>query len=96
MIIKVTQDHIDWGKANSCIHCPIAIALRDYYSPISKTFGVDTGFVHIKPWTDKIKICELPKEAQSFISNFDSYDENPYKTPPKPFEFHLSAEVFML
>ena len=82
MIIKVTQEHIDKGKANSACECPIALAM------ISAGFiGVLVDGVHIYVglWLmgGKVSKSHTPTSARMFIHKFD------LRESVEPFEFNL-------
>lgn len=96
MIANVTQEHIDKGIRRSCTECPVAMCLQEY----NPHLRVDGTFISIR---DKFGVpdyalpivCLLPLEAFQFINNFDCHPDNPWRTKPEPFSFHISAEAFM-
>lgn len=78
MKIKVTQDHIDRGKAFNCGYCPVALAIREQ----AETVAVSRREVRITAWH-----YDLPRSAQRFIDRFD------LRKPVKPFTFILKEAL---
>ena len=77
MKIKVTQVHIDLGKKENCILCPIALAF------------LDLGYKEIHVYREFVLADELafdlPDNARVFIDDFDC-DRH-----VEPFEFKIEA-----
>jgi len=84
MIVKVTQHHIDTGKAGNCRHCPIALAF------------FDLGFKSVYVGKSRITLSKIldapswecieytaPELAIEFIDTFDS------NLKVSPIEFEL-------
>lgn len=74
MLIRVKQEHIDKGKPNNCIRCPIALALYDQvpfkYGIYVMGFGIVIDSVTYK----------LPTKIKQFIEDFDKLlDVNPFE-----------------
>jgi len=74
MKLKVTQEHIDNGKAG-CFICPIAIAGREQIEGVGI---VEVGSLSLFTYHEESDEQErglieykLPKEAQQFIRKFD-------------------------
>lgn len=96
MIIHVTQEDIDNGIKGSSASCPIALAVK---REISKSHQVWVGangiVIEIKtPWWKRIfsnelydyKKISLPKKAEGFVINFDSYND---ASITRPFDFEI-------
>jgi hypothetical protein len=72
--IKVTQDHINRGKAFNGGYCPVALAIREQTQNVSvnnREVRITGGCYH------------LPRSATRFITNFDRHKS------VKPFMFLL-------
>ena len=84
MEIKVTQDHIDNGVADSCFECPVALALVD-----AGVQGVSVNQVRIE-YTRYGGVCSIqtPEEVSGFIFDFD--DET-VRHECRPFTFELDC-----
>jgi len=79
--ITVTAEHIARGVADSCDHCPVALAIREAL-PHGPGLWVDSAHVTVgKPghWTE----VDLPDTVTHFIEAFDGGD------PVRPFTFDL-------
>ena len=91
MIIKVTQKHIDEGKPEDSCHCPVALAINDFFRP-----DID-GYLHAEVFGDRVDIIttgvertyRLPDIAEEFVSDFDDPDIG-----VGPFEFQLDMASF--
>jgi hypothetical protein len=96
MIIQVTDEDIANGVRNSCIACPIAIAIKRLVPPnIYVSVAEDIEFWRFGQETGTVAL--LPAEAGDFIAEFDTTDaDQDYTSGFKPFQFHLSAECFMV
>lgn len=75
--IEVKQEHIEAGKHEDCIRCPIALAIREVVSP---EFWVHVGAGRA---TIQGEAIWLSTPARMFIKRFDGR----YKV--KPFAFDL-------
>lgn len=86
-IIKVTQADIDRG-GKMCNDCPIALAMQrhGYIQPL--VGGVWTQFNVIGDLRDDKRTVKTPKDARSFIYNFDTRG----KRAVAPFAFDLFSE----
>lgn len=80
--IKVTQRHIDTGKAVNEFYCPIALAMRDV-----GLVQAEVGDTHAF-YGYGLHRCEmpLPKEARDFIREFDND-----RRAALPFEFEAES-----
>lgn len=76
MIIRVTQEHIDKGKAGLCSLCPIALALKDAGF---KDSWAGSGTLK----NNKNTICITPQSCYDFMVHFDAGDL------VSPFEFEI-------
>jgi len=84
MIVKVTKNHIDRGKPDSCYNCPIALALHEADYAVSYMVTVSPVHVHLEFSGIETEMdLPLPQIACDFIDDFD----NGRKV--KPFEFEL-------
>lgn len=66
--VNVTQEDIETGIANDCLHCPIALAIsRELPSSFPKVRNSNAGLLgRFSGWAD------LPVQAQTFIELFDA------------------------
>lgn len=80
MKITVTQEHIEDGKAEDELACPIALALRQQTNEDLAVFSFDAFRSGVS------KSIPLPKIASDFINAFD------YDKPVEPFTFDLPIE----
>ena len=96
MKIKVTQEHIDNGKA-SCFSCPIALAGKEQIKGVGI---VEVGSLSLFTYhneSDERDLIEhkLPKKARQFVRKFDDYRGHPLAQDrfkcPEPFEFELGV-----
>jgi len=88
--VKVTEEHIAHGYAESCTKCPIALAIREQV----KLDKEQTIFV--RPYVatiyynkdESLKFVSylLPEAAHQFIKTFDKGRE------VEPFEFEMKEE----
>ncbi len=91
LILEITQEDIDKGKAGNCSLCPIALALMRKFNLDPSEDSLDYARVgltmaSIFPVMDrerKPQYFNMPDEASEFIKDFDS------KLPVKPFSFTL-------
>lgn len=78
--ITVTEEHIKKGKRQSCIECPIALAIND-----AAVFSTRAVVKHVSVREDNsLLTIPLPRKATSFIYHFDAAE------PVEPFSFHLN------
>ena len=83
--VNVTQEDIETGIANDCLHCPIALAI--HRSLPGSVPRVRIGGVTL--WgCNSSGVATLPDEAQSFIYHFDD------GVVGAPFQFILTFHEF--
>jgi hypothetical protein len=76
--ITVTAQHIAEGVRESCVRCPVALAIADAFPGVP--FWV--GSAHFFLEEEEVEI-DLPADAKEFISSFDD------SRPVEPFSFTL-------
>ena len=81
MKIKVTQDHINKGRRNTCALCPVALAIKEqvgaeYICVGSYTISIGTNMISSTIYT-------VPPECEKFMKDFDWFRD------VSPFEFEL-------
>ena len=86
MIISVTQEDIDLGKAMLCNECPIALAAKRVF-PEATGIRVYNHAIIVKQGTAYDKYL-LPTRASTFIHNFDLGGRHAVG----PFEFETDLE----
>ena len=88
--VHVTEDHIKSGRRNTCLYCPIAIALTEQHGEMG-IWQVGSVAVHLFSPTDTIPRTRtkylLPFRARAFILNLDE------GLPVKPFSFTMLEET---
>lgn len=80
MRIKVTENHINRGRSNSCDECPIALAIIEatgFHTVAVSETGI--AVLEVTHWMH----YRLPAEGMWFIHNFDHGNRT------VPFEFNL-------
>lgn len=78
MSVDVTQEHIDKGMRDSCLSCPIALALKKKGDRLVRVRNT-VAYVANMPY-------QLPQEAIAFILDFD------HGELVKPFSFEMVNE----
>ncbi len=75
MLIKVTEKHIRDGKKVDCLHCPVALAIREHIP------NALVGPCYMTTWEKGD--TPFPPEVTRFIRSFDLNEH------VEPFEFEL-------
>ena len=88
MNIQVTQEHIANGEQNSCVACPVALAIREHVGEGVIIFVSDTT-VQLVRYPKRTRKKRLAKAATAFIRNFDTND---LTVGPFEFEFHIPSD----
>lgn len=81
MKIKVTQEHLDAGKAEDCFRCPVALAVYDAFPDATRVLVTGMS-VHVTlgQWR---YTAQLLSDVTKFICGFDTGNIM------KPFEFEM-------
>lgn len=82
MIISVTAEHIRHGIRQSCIQCPVALALQE--ATAQSTWKVGFSYARLYSRHKSVARIELPLLVQDFIKSFDTTDDH-----QEPFEFEI-------
>jgi hypothetical protein len=83
-LIRVTQDHINYGEPYSRGACPIALAFNEVFDDAC---SVGSQFARVgtdEPFTKPVK---LPPRARNFIAEFDE------GLIVAPFNFYIEVEA---
>lgn len=79
--VKVTQEHIGAGVAESCRSCPVALALQDAGYPRA----VVANFIFLDAHDPDSRLLRTPASVVRFVHRFDSGQT------VEPFEFQLEV-----
>lgn len=87
LIVSVTRRDIERGKRNSCIRCPIALALRRRF-PDARLVAITISGARVE-WglRDTPLVASLPQKAMRFVGLFDA---SRARAKVKPMRFELT------
>lgn len=85
MKVTVTQDHINNGKPNSHLYCPIALAIKSIEGVLASAVSCTKASVISND--TYATLYTLPTEAQNFIHYFD----RGWKVTPFEFEMKVGS-----
>ena len=75
--VQLTNFHITQGEADSCSHCPLALALRPY---IPKEYvphiGEYAAQVYTKDYQSIVLSLNMEHELSQWVSDFDNGDKS--------------------